>query len=93
MNGKKVYFSLTLPANIFHTDKYLPPNVEISMVLRRFNTCFGVIQNNPNKVYLIRLKELKLRMRKVLPHERVRNRLNAELLKGRPFFGPLKTHK
>ena len=90
MDGKKVYFSTTLPADIFHTDKYLPQNVEISIVLRRFNPCFGVIQNNPQKVFRIRLKELKLRMRKVLPCERVRNRLNAELLKGRPFFLPFK---
>ena len=71
MNGKKVYFSSTLPADIFHTDKYLPPNVEISIVLRRFNPCFGVIQNNPHEVFHIRLKELKLGMRKVLPCERV----------------------
>ena len=93
MDGKKVYFSSTLPADVFHTDKYLPPNVEISIVLRRFNPCFGVIQNNPHKVFRIRLKELKLRMRKVLPCERVRNRLNAELLRGRPFFCPIKTHR
>ena len=90
MNGKKVYFSSTLPVDIFHTDKYLPPNVEITIVLRRFNTCFGVIQNNPNKTFRIRLKELKLRMRKVLPHERVRNKLNAKLQKGQPFFLPYK---
>ena len=90
MDGKEVYFSTTLPADIFHTDKYLTPNVEISIVLCRFNPCFGMIQNNPQKVFRIRLKELKLRMRKVLPRERVRNRLNAELLKGRPFFLPFK---
>ncbi len=90
INDKKVYFSSTLPADIFYTDKYLPPNVEITVVLRRFNPCFGLLQDNPNKVYRIRLKELKLRMRKVLPCERVRNRLNAELLKGRPFFLPFK---
>ena len=90
MNDKKVYFSSTLPVDIFYTDKYLPPNVEITVVLRRFNPCFGLLQDDPNKVYRIRLKELKLRMRKVLPCERVRNRLNAELLKGRPFFLPFK---
>ena len=90
MDGKKVYFSSTLPADFFHTNKYLPPNVEISIILRRFNPCFGVIQNNPHKVFRVHLKELKLRMRKVLPCERVRNRLNAELLRGRPFFLPHK---
>ena len=90
MGGKKVYFCSTVGADIFHTDKYLPPNVEISVVLRRFNPCFGLLQNNPDKVYRIRLKELKLRMRKVLPCERVRNRLNTELLKCRPFFLPFK---
>ena len=91
LNGKKVYFSSTLPADIFYTDKYLPPNVEISIVLRRFNTAFGVIQSLPDdKMFRIHLKELKLRMRKVLPSVRVRNRLNAELAKGRPYFLPFK---
>ncbi len=71
MNGKKVYFSSTLPADIFHTDKYLPPNVEISIVFRRCNPCFGAIQNNPHKVFRIRLKKLKLHMRKVLQCKRV----------------------
>ena len=91
LNGKNVYFSSTLLADIFHTDKYLPPNVEISIVLRRFNTAFGVIQPlSVDKMFRIRLKELKLRMRKVLSSVRVRNRLNAELTKGRPFFLPFK---
>ena len=91
LNGKKVYFSSTLPADIFHTDKYLPPNVEISIVLCRFNTAFGVIQPlSVVKMFRIRLKELKLRRRKVLLSVRVRNRLNAELTKGRPFFLPFK---
>ena len=90
LNGKKVYFSSTMPVDIFHTDKYLPPNVEITIILRRFNTSFGVIQHTPSKTFHIRLEELKLRMRKVLPSVRVRNRLYAELSKGRPFFLPFK---
>ena len=36
LDGKKVYFNSTIPANILHTDKYLPPNVEIKMKLSRF---------------------------------------------------------
>ena len=28
-DGKKVYFSTGIPADIFYSDKYLPPNVEI----------------------------------------------------------------
>ena len=90
INGKKVYFSSTMPVDIFHTDKYLPPNVEISIILRRFNTAFSVIQHMLSISFHIRLKELKLRMRKVLPSVCVRNRLNAELLKGKPFFLPFK---
>ena len=79
-----------MPVDIFHTDKYLPPNVEISLILRRFNTAFGVIQHVPGKTFHIRLKELKLGMRKVLPSVRVQNRLNPELLKGKPFLLPFK---
>ena len=32
LNGKKVYFSSTLPVDIFHTDKYLPPNVNLHRI-------------------------------------------------------------
>ena len=62
----------------------------INFLLSRFNTAFGVIQHSPDKTFRIRLKELKLHTRKVLPSMRVRNRLNAELSKGRPYFLPFK---
>ncbi len=80
MNGKKVYFSTVIPADIFYSDKYLPPNVEINIKLRRFNPMFGLISKSTSyDRYNICLQDVKLRMRKALTTVRVRNRINVSL--------------
>ena len=89
LDGKKVYFNSTIPVDILHTDKYLPPNVEIKMKLSRFNPTFGIDQEVPDKTFNFVLKDLKLHMRKVLASERVRNRFQTKLLQ-EPCFLPYK---
>ena len=92
LDGKKVYFNSTIPADILHTDKYLPPNVEITVKLTRFNRKFGIVQDSEstsfNSFNMI-LKDLKLHMKKVLPSERVRDRFQTKLNQG-PCFLPYK---
>ena len=87
--GKKMYFSSTIPADILHTNKYLPPNVEISIKLARLNTSFGICQYDAAKTFRLILKDLKLRMRKVLPSEGARARFRTKLLQS-PCFLPYK---
>ena len=77
LKGKKVYFSSAIPAVIFYSDKYLPPNVEIEIKLRRFNPKFGLTHHSTTKSFNICLQDVKLRMRKALTAVRVRNRINA----------------
>lgn len=89
LSGKKVYFSSTVPADILYMDKYLPPNVEITMKLKRFNTSFGIQQKVEDKTFHMVLKDVKLIMRKVLPSQRVRDRFRSRLLQ-RPCFLPYK---
>ena len=79
LQGKKVYFITGIPADIFYSDKYLPPNVEIEMKLRRFNPKFCLEHVNSTKSFNICLQDVKLRTRKVLTTVRVRNRINASL--------------
>ena len=79
LRGKKVYFSTGIPADIFYSDKYLPPNVEIEIKLQRFNPMFGLRHVSTTKSFNICLQDLKLRMRKALTAVRVSNRINASL--------------
>ena len=77
LKGKKVYFSSAIPADIFYSDKYLPPNVEIEIKLRRFNPKFGLTHYSTTKSFNICLQDVKLRMRKALTAVRVHNKINA----------------
>ena len=79
--GKKVYFSTGIPADIFYSDKYLPPNVEVEIKLRRFNPKFSLRHVSTSRSFNICLQDVKLRMRKVLTTIRVHNRINASLAK------------
>ena len=79
VDGKKVYFSSTIGADVLHMDKYLPPNIDIKIKLKRFNRKFGVLQDVNDRTFSISLQDLKLRMRKVLPSLKVRNRMSARL--------------
>ena len=85
LNGKKVYFSSTIGADILRMDKYLPPNIDIKIKLKRFNRKFGIAQNEAAKTFSISLQDVKLRMRKVLPALEIRNRSNVRL-NSRPGF-------
>ena len=69
VGGKKVYFCTRLGADIMYTDKYLPPNVDLKFKLIRNNPKFGILHNEEEKSFNIILKDLKLKMRKILPIE------------------------
>ena len=87
LDGRVVHFSSTIGADIMRIDQYLPPNVDIKIKLKRFNPSFGLLQIEGDGTFALRLKDLKLRMRKVLPSLAVRNRLTAKLMNS-PCFIP-----
>ena len=89
-DGKKVYFCSRLGADIMYTDKYLPPNVDIKIKLVRNNPKFGILHNEANKSFNIILKDLKLKMRKVLPTEQLRNDFKLKLSQA-PCYIPFKS--
>ena len=89
---KKVYFSTRLAVDLFHTDRFLPPNVDIKIKLVRSPETFGLLQNEEGKTYKIVLKDLRLQMRKVLPTLAERERFKARLLR-EPCYLPFKTSK
>ena len=85
---KKVYFNTRIGADIFYTDRFLPPNVDIKIKLIRHHKSFGLLYTKsqvaeaPNKHdFKILLKNLKLHMRKVLPTMAERDRYQARMLK------------
>ena len=87
--GKKVYFCSRLGADIMYTDKYLPPNVDIKIKLVRNNPDFGILHNEVDKKYVIKLKDLKLKMRKVLPSAQLRDAFKLKLAQ-EPCYIPYK---
>ena len=88
-NGKKVYVCSRLGADIMYTDKYLPPIVDLKVKLVRSNPKFGLLHNEPSKSFNIILKDLKLKMRKVLPTEQLRNQFKLKLTQ-EPCYIPYK---
>lgn len=85
---KKVYFNARLGADIFYTDRFLPPNVDMKIKLIRSHRSFGLLYNTKTKTgealdrdFKIVLKDLKLHMRKVLPTLAERDRYQARLQK------------
>ena len=88
-DGKKVYFCSRLGADIMYTDKYLPPNVDLKFKLVRNDPKFGILHNEPDKSFNIILKELKLKMRKVLPTEQERMEFKLKLSR-EPCYIPYK---
>ena len=58
--GKKVYFNTRLAVDLFDTDRYLPPNVDIKIKLVRSAEKFGLLQENTAKSFKIVLKDVKL---------------------------------
>ena len=90
VNKKKVYFCSRLGADIMYTDKYLPPNVDIKIKLIRHKSTWGVLHSLNAKECHIHLKDLKLKMRKVMPtlQERPNYKLN---LSREPCYIPFKS--
>ena len=62
-----------------YTDKYLPPNVDIKIKLVRNNPQFGILHKETGKNYVVKLKALKLKMRKVLPSAQLRGAFKLKL--------------
>ena len=89
-DGKKVYFCSRLGADIVYTDKYLPPNIDIKVKLVRNDPKFGILHNEDDKSFKIVLKDLKLKMRKVLPSQQQRNDFKLRLSQ-EPCYIPFKS--
>ncbi len=82
MDGKKVYFNTRLAVDLFDTDRFLPPNVDIKIKLVRSAEKFGLLQDAAaEKPFKIVLKDVKLHMRKVLPTLLLRESFKNKLLK------------
>ena len=90
INKKKVYFCARLGADIMYTDKYLPPNVDIKIKLIRHKSTWGVMHNISGKECHIHLKDLKLKMRKVMPSLRERQNYKMKLSR-EPCYIPFKS--
>ena len=67
----------------------LPPNVDIKIKLVRNNPQFGIPHNEVGKNYVIKLKDLKLKMRKVLPSAQLRDAFKLSLAQ-EPCYIPYK---
>ena len=100
LDKKKVYFNTRLGVDLFYTDRFLPPNIDIKIKLIRNKETFGLLyvptrvvnENNVTKNFRIVLKDLKLHMRKVLPTLQERDNYKARLLKS-PCYLPYKASK
>ena len=92
INLQKVYFNTRLAVDLFHTDRFLPPNVDIKIKLVRSQEKFGLLQQTQNKTFKIVLKDLKLQMRKVLPTLQERERFKQRLLR-EPCYLPFKASR
>ncbi len=89
LHGKKVYFCSRLGADIMYTDKYMPPNVDIKIKLIRNSPTFGILHAEDDKSFKIVLKDLKLKMRKVLPVEQQRKHFRMKMSQ-QPCYIPFK---
>ena len=87
---KKVYFCARLGADIMYTDKYLPPNVDIKIKLIRNKPTWGVLHNIAGRDCNIHLKDLKLKMRKVMPTLQERQNYKLKLSR-EPCYIPFKS--
>ncbi len=82
LNGKKVFFNSRIAVDLFDTDRFLPPNVDIKIKLVRSAETFGLLQDPAAaKPFKIVLKDVKLHMRKVLPTLIIRESFKNKLLK------------
>ena len=98
LDNKKVYFNTRLGVDLFYSDRFLPPNIDIKIKLIRNKETFGLLYEPTTgtpavtKNYRIVLKDLKLHMRKVLPTLQERDNYKARLMKS-PCYLPYKASK
>ena len=45
LNGKKIFFNMRIAVDLFDTDRFLPPNVDIKIKLVRSAEKFGLLQD------------------------------------------------
>ena len=82
MNSKKVFFNTRIAVDLFDTNQFLPPNVDIKIKLVRSPETFGLLQDPAvAKPFKIVLKDVKLHMRKVLPTLMLRESFKNKLLR------------
>lgn len=72
-SSKWVYFCINIHADITTLRKFIPPNVKITMELQRNSDEFCLLSPNGGDNYAIQLKDLRIRLNRYLPSERVRN--------------------
>ena len=72
-----------------YTDKYMPPSVDIKIKLIRNNPTFCILHGEDDKSFKIVLKDLRLKMRKVLPIEQQRNHFRMKMSQ-KPCYIPFK---
>ena len=76
------FFNTRIAVDLFDTDQFLPPNVDIKIKLVRSAETFGLLQDpTAAKPFKIVLKDVKLHMRKVLPTLMLRESFKNKLLK------------
>ena len=81
LEGKKLFFNTRLAVDLFDTDRFLPPNVDIKINLVRSPEKFGLFHINTPKPLKIVLKDVKLHMKQVLPTLLLRESFKNKLLK------------
>ena len=72
-----------------YTDKYMPPSVDIKIKLIRNSPTFGILHAEDDESFKMVLKDLKLKMRKVLPIEQQRHRFRM-IMSQQPCYIPFK---
>ena len=72
-----------------YTDKYMPPSVDIKIKLIRNSPTFGILHAEDDKSFKVVWKDLKLKMRKVLPIEQQRQRFRM-IMAQQPCYIPFK---
>ena len=73
ISGSKYnYFAINLYLDICHSYKYLPPNLSMKFSFRRNNDNFSLLTSGSDD-YKIILENLKLKMYKVTPTEKIEN--------------------
>ena len=85
-----VYFCINLHTDITTLRKYIPPNVKITMEFQRNSDEFCLLSPTANAgEYVIGLKDLRIRLNRYLPSERVMNFYENKLRSGHKPMLPI----